>query len=84
MPKTQPAPKHDDPSQTTVPAAESTPPGRIHTGPLSWALGGLTQAPRRDGPDRAERRRAPADQRPPAAADPRRRRSPSSGFRGNR
>lgn len=86
MPKTQPAPQHDhlceDPITTADPPP--APPGHLHTGPLSWVLGGAPRVTHPGAPGKPERRRERAQQRPPAAADPRRRRSRSSGFRGDR
>lgn len=91
MPKIHPVPKHDgdaspDPQPSvTHPAPESRPsprPERTHSGPLSWMLGGAPPARQRPGQNDAERRREPAPQRPHAAVDARRRRNPSSRFRG--
>ena len=57
-------------------------PGRALTGPLAWTLGGAT--PARSGPaaGNGERRREPSPQRQPISAEARKRRNPSSRFRG--
>lgn len=79
--------KHDEtsdsqPSVPTMIAGERAP--RAQGGvpdPLGWRLGGATPVQPRPGPGNDERNRH-GQQRPHANADVRRRRSPSSRFRG--
>lgn len=86
MPKTQPAPQRDELLEAPVTAPDPTPAptGRVHTGPLSWVLGGAPRAPHPGASAKPDRHRERAPQRPPPAAGLPRRRSRSSGFRGNR
>lgn len=67
-----------DTSPANPPSAAA--PERRPADPLGWQLGGATP-PQRPVAGGAERRREPAP-RPHAAVDVRRRRSPSSRFRG--
>ncbi|MCY1056236.1 hypothetical protein [Nannocystis sp. SCPEA4] len=82
MPKTIPAPKTTP--ELTVPDPRTDPkPERVHTGPLSWALGGAAPARQKAGHGPGERRREPAPNRQPGGgADVRRRHNPGSRFRG--
>jgi hypothetical protein len=83
MPRTLFAPKTNPDLTTPEPRSEPSPrPAREHTGPLSWVLGGAPTARQGSAPARSEKRREPAPARQPMSADVRRRRSPSSGFRG--
>ncbi|PCC70131.1 hypothetical protein SAMN02745121_03548 [Nannocystis exedens] len=83
MPRISFAPKATP--DLTIPEAQPEPaprPAREHNGPLSWVLGGAPVARSGPAPAKSERRREPAASRQPMTKDVRRRRSPSSGFRG--
>lgn len=83
MPKISFAPKTNPDITTPEPHTDPEPrPGREHTGPLSWVLGGAPAARPAPAPGRQEPRREPAHNRQPVGADVRRRRNPSSRFRG--
>lgn len=88
MPKHRPVPKNrddvpspDPQTPVTVPAAVAAPRVWLPPGPLAWTLGGAPRdqpSPARGGPKKP---REPSSGRPPSV-DVRRRRSPSSRFRG--
>jgi len=83
MPKTIPVPKATP--DLTAPETRPDPsprPERALTGPLSWVLGGATPARGRPAAGNGERRREPAHGRQPVSAEARKRRNPSSRFRG--
>lgn len=83
MPKTITAPNAIP--DLTAPETRPDPsprPGRALTGPLSWSLGGATPARSGPAPGNGERRREPSPQRQPISAEARKRRNPSSRFRG--
>ncbi|MFZ6185890.1 hypothetical protein [Nannocystis pusilla] len=83
MPRISFAPKSNPDLTAPEPQPDPAPrPAREHTGPLSWSLGGAPAARPGAAPAKSERRREPAPSRQPASKDVRRRRSPSSGFRG--
>jgi hypothetical protein len=80
--------KHDDvspDSQPSVPisiAGEPAPrPQGVRPDPLGWRLGGATPVQPRPGPGHGDRGKQ-GQQRPHANVDARRRRNPSSRFRG--
>lgn len=76
MPRTNHVTKHDDTS-TEQPTQR---PEGVRAGPLAWRLGGAPADPQRPAGSKHERRREQAPQR--GAVDVRRRRNPSSRFRG--
>lgn len=65
----------------TVPAAIEAPRLWVPAGPLAWTLGGAPREQPPPGRSEPGRRREPAGGRPPSV-DLRRRRNPSSRFRG--
>lgn len=78
--------KHDvvspdaQPSAPTPIAGERAP-REVRPDPLGWRLGGAAPVQPRPGPGKQQRGKH-GEQRPHASADARRRRSPSSRFRG--